>query len=236
MVCNIPQEPWKGAEIYCSLDAPSNFPDTPPKNLIYYTPNGLFVASPKERGPVCVSIGEFHPEKWRKVVGMHGFILNGIVNAFVCYQAVENSGGIRVLKRPNDVRKLLAKQSKNYNQDHNSYIHKIFEAFIKSHPELEAVKRLVKIRMGADPADLTKDNVSETSSSTDTLSSASESAACPLSRKSENKKEEPRSPANKEDPTPPTQLSTENSTNNTDKPEKVLEDLSDYVDELLDDM
>ena len=275
MICNIPQNPWKKGEYYCSFEAPNDFPSSPPKNLEYYTPNGLFEGGShsRERGPVCVSIGEFHPEKWRKVIGMHGFILNGIVNAFICYPAVENSGGIRVIRQTNDVRELLAIRSKKYNKDHNPNIYQIFEDFIKSHPELTAVKRLKKVREGIDPATLTidvpRDNIIENSTNTKNCSTIQPSLSAhanqlpectPLQtveekkqdpgeeeekkqdpKEEEEKKQDPREEEEKKQEMPinlisETKPSTENCNNNSDEIKIDFDGLSEYVDDLLDNL
>lgn len=147
MVCNL-EPPWEKGEFYFELIAPGNFPVHPPA-LTCLTVNGLYGLG----GKICVSIGEFHKDAWRKSLGMPGFIRNGIVNGMICFQIMEESGGIRITKVPNSVKATRSRQSYGFNKQKNAALFRKFESFIAANPQLRAVKRLKLTRAGVPAED-----------------------------------------------------------------------------------
>jgi len=112
---------WEGGEYMFKLTLPPNFPINPP-SLEVLTPNGLYVPG----GKICVSIGEFHKQNWRRALGIHGFVRNGIVNGFICFDVMEKSGGIRLVASSSATKRHHAAESKAFNR---KYFKKITEQF-----------------------------------------------------------------------------------------------------------
>jgi ubiquitin-protein ligase len=68
---------YVGGEYLCELTAPPSFPFNPPSFKVL-TPNGVYIPDQK----VCISIGEYHSQNYRAVLGMSGFakqIISGII-------------------------------------------------------------------------------------------------------------------------------------------------------------
>jgi ubiquitin-protein ligase len=152
MVCNLP-DPWDGAELYFKLIVKDNFPEEPPE-FHSMTPNGLY----EPGGRICISIGEFHkndsPTKdgisygWRKCLGINGFIECGIINSLIDHEAIEESGGIRILKTPKNGIVNFSKKSRNFNQKNFENLYEKFETHMAEHPDLNAIKMLTHTRSG----------------------------------------------------------------------------------------
>jgi ubiquitin-protein ligase len=92
--------PWERAEIIFQLNIPDTFPHMPPE-LRCLTPNGLFA---ENSGKICISIGEFHAREhdssggvgWRPCLGIHGFVVSGLINALLNFEEIQESGGFGI--------------------------------------------------------------------------------------------------------------------------------------------
>jgi ubiquitin-protein ligase len=109
---------FKGGQYIFTLEAPETFPHRPP-TFSFDTPNGVFDHSAKK---ICISIGEFHAEDtskdggtgWRPTLGMSGFIISAI-NCLRFFD--KNSHGIGVNVQSDEVKKILAGKSIQYNKN-----------------------------------------------------------------------------------------------------------------------
>jgi len=162
MACALPGI-WRGGEYIFRLSVGDEFPQAPPK-LECLTENGLFGRG----GAICVSIGEFHRESWRPSLGMSGFAKDGIVNGFIVFDALDESGGIRInpLRQSKiakseypRVRAELAAASRSFNRARLGAIAERFEELIESGTTpngspFEASRRIKLIRGGTDPQEI----------------------------------------------------------------------------------
>jgi len=139
LVQNLP-EPFIDGEFLFLLKIPDDFPEDPP-SLIALTPNGVMEIG----GRVCVSLGEFHKDQhfktntkghfgWIPSLGISGFVLQGIVNALLNF--TEGDRGVRLNNLPPEDKQKLAKESKQYNIEHNSHIKDLFIIHRECFPNL----------------------------------------------------------------------------------------------------
>lgn len=140
LIKNLP-EPYEKGEFLFKLIIPDDFPDNPP-SLIALTPNGLLEMG----GKICVSVGEFHSNDhyktnsrgqygWIPSLGIGGFILQGVVNALLSFTGSEQ--GVRLNNQPDYIKKELAKNSKQFNIDNNSYISQLLDIHRECFPTLK---------------------------------------------------------------------------------------------------
>lgn len=105
-----------GGEYLASIKLPSEFPFKPPTFQIL-TPNGVYGTD----GPVCISIGEFHADKYNAAAGVRGFC-EELVNGIICWDLL--GGGIRIIAKQNTLKQKreMAKASRKYNEDNHANI------------------------------------------------------------------------------------------------------------------
>ena len=143
LVKNLP-EPYIRCEYYFKIELPDNFPEEPP-TLIALTPNGVMLTG----GQVCVSVGVFHKNDhmksssrghygWNPSLGISGFVLQGIVNALLCFN--EKDVGVRLKNESNETKNKLAIESSEYNMIYNERINDLFEIHKEQFPDLEIYK------------------------------------------------------------------------------------------------
>src|SRR6185295_7079813 len=60
---------FKGGEYLVRIELPDDFPRSAPPRFYFMTPQGLYDVEKI----VCISIGEFHKDKYRSVLGVAGF-------------------------------------------------------------------------------------------------------------------------------------------------------------------
>ena len=109
-VANLGGRCASGEYIFC-LRVPPGFPTKPP-SLEALTPNGVYGLG----GKICISIGEFHADRWRPAIGMLGFARE-VLNGMLCPSALGGTGGIRILATPAHLAQspALAAGSRGYN-------------------------------------------------------------------------------------------------------------------------
>ena len=103
---------FKDGEYLVKMVAHENYPYTSPR-FYFLTPNGVYGID----GKVCISIGEFHENKYPPHIGMDGFARQ-LISGMVCYN--ELGSGIRIVTNAHSKkdREDLAKRSKQYNKLH----------------------------------------------------------------------------------------------------------------------
>ena len=111
-------EPFKTGEYIFRLTANNEFPHKPP-SFDFITPNGVYDIG----GKICISISEFHNDNWRPSLGMAGFATQ-VYNGLICFEELKY--GIRILTTNCDQKKLLAFQSKAYNEQNVTDIYRRF--------------------------------------------------------------------------------------------------------------
>ena len=138
--------PFKYGEYIFKLTAPDEFPSQPPR-FEFCTINGVFELG----GPICISIGEFHPDDkagihgaygWRGSLGMPGFareVVNGLIN----FKDLE---GIRIRIEPDFQKTVYATKSRHRNEKNMSRIYSLFETVIQDFPDIEPVRNAINAR------------------------------------------------------------------------------------------
>lgn len=112
-------EPYTEGQYLFTMTAPNDFPFKPP-NFQCLTPNGFY----EPGGSICISIGSFHSNNYRPVLGMMGFA-EQIMAGMLEYK--DMGSGIRLLKTSDETKASLAKASKQYNAAHHSNIMRLFD-------------------------------------------------------------------------------------------------------------
>jgi ubiquitin-protein ligase len=129
-------EPYKGGEyiakLTCLYKKNKQFPHIPPR-FEMLTPNGVYDIG----GPICISIGEFHMDQYRAVLGLIGF-MSEVMNGLICYDTL--GGGIRIRESSYEDKKLYARNSYKYNWDRYPHLMEKFVEFDEQYPNLEVVK------------------------------------------------------------------------------------------------
>jgi ubiquitin-conjugating enzyme E2 J2 len=111
-----------GGEYLVRMLAPADFPGSPPQ-FFFMTENGLYDVECK----ICISIGEYHKDQYRAVLGMSGFADN-LVSGMVGWNEMGN--GINILKTNADKKKQLALKSTKTNiEKHGELVKKIKDAY-----------------------------------------------------------------------------------------------------------
>ncbi len=109
-----------GGEYIVRIELPGDFPENPP-HFYFLTPQGLYGLD-KE---VCISIGRFHPDNYRAVLGVKGFC-NNLVSGLIGWRDIND--GIRILNTSVEEKKALAAASREYNRTHYSNILALIES------------------------------------------------------------------------------------------------------------
>lgn len=99
---------FKGGEFLVKLVAPDEFPDKPP-GFHFMTPTGIFAVE----GDICISIGKYHANNYRPVLGMHGFA-DEIMNSLVTWKSLGHGIGIEPNATLDQIR-LCTSKSRAYN-------------------------------------------------------------------------------------------------------------------------
>lgn len=105
------------------LKFPKDYPYKPP-SIMLFTPNGRFQINTK----ICLSNSEFHPESWSPL-----WNLSNILTGFVSFMT-EESKGIGSFSTSEEHRKLLAKQSLQFNC-RNPQFRKLFPKYYQEHKD-----------------------------------------------------------------------------------------------------
>ena len=79
------------------------------------TPNGVYAIDSN----ICISIGKYHPENYRAVLGVSGFTEN-IMSGMVGWKDLD--GGIGLMNTTAGEKKKFAMDSRAYNAQHYSHI------------------------------------------------------------------------------------------------------------------
>lgn len=102
---------YKGGLYMGSLELPNEYPFAPPK-IKMITPNGRLRADGKS---LCFSFSDWHPESWNPALGIRAIIL-GVISFF--YEERNTAGA---LKKSNEDREQLAKESIQFNRRNKDY-------------------------------------------------------------------------------------------------------------------
>lgn len=100
---------YVGGEYLARCDLPNDFPMNPP-SFYLMTPNGLYVPNAN----TCVSIGKYHSQNYRPVLGVHGFCEN-IISGLIGWETI--GSGMGLVKTTIAEKKRLAKDSVRYNAE-----------------------------------------------------------------------------------------------------------------------
>lgn len=106
----------EGGEYIFEVKATDKFPHDPP-TFKALTENGVYGLGQK----CCISIGEYHKDQYKGVLGMRGFcveLCNGLMN----HKYLTELGGINLLKSSDTKLKQLARDSIAYNNKNNKRI------------------------------------------------------------------------------------------------------------------
>lgn len=116
------EDELKDGEYLFMIRAMSTFPASPPI-FIAITPNGVF--EPLKRP--CISIGEYHKERWVPALGMSGFI-DSLMSTLVSWRCLGE--GININKTTPEEKKQFAIKSKEFNyQKYPELMQKINESY-----------------------------------------------------------------------------------------------------------
>jgi ubiquitin-conjugating enzyme E2 J2 len=114
---------FDGGEYLIRVKAPQKYPDAPPE-FWFLTPNGVYDINKK----VCISIGEYHKTDGHLPgLGMHGFT-EQLWNGLICWKDLGD--GISLLTTSIPEKKILAFDSRAYNEKHNPEIVKRFDELV----------------------------------------------------------------------------------------------------------
>lgn len=106
---------FEGGEYLVRVILPIGFPATEPPQFYFLTPNGLYGVETK----VCISIGEWHKDSYRAVLGVIGFC-DQLVSGLIGWKTM--GGGIEILSTTAKEKAKLAAASRKYNADNNAEI------------------------------------------------------------------------------------------------------------------
>jgi ubiquitin-protein ligase len=123
------------------VTAPPGFPQKPPE-FTALTPNGVFEIN----GPLCISIGKYHPQNYAQALGMDGFMRN----AAMCLATFDSEiHGIGVTILPAAEQQRLANRSLAYNAGLEGKAGRgraLVEEAIAAHPDFLAARLLLARR------------------------------------------------------------------------------------------
>lgn len=96
-----------GGEYIVQIRATEKYPYDPPQ-FFFYTPNGVYKTNEK----ICISIGEYHKDKFPAAKGMGGFAQE-LVNGLIAWWDLQ--GGINILDTTIEAKYSYAKMSRIWN-------------------------------------------------------------------------------------------------------------------------
>lgn len=109
---------WENGYFLFKLEAPNDFPTSPPSFYAQHS-NGVYGVNVK----CCISIGEFHSDQYRGVLGMRGFAVE-LANGMMNWEFLTKLGGINLLRT-------TAEEKKNISQNSLQYIAENFPEQLK---------------------------------------------------------------------------------------------------------
>lgn len=122
---------YENCEFLVKIKIPASFPNNPPE-FYFMTPNGVYETDAK----VCISIGEFHSDNFRPVLGISGFVIN-LISGFIAWS--ELTKGIRLIKTSISEKKTLSNNSKEYNIKYNKTIIDLIENNYKEYSKNQKI-------------------------------------------------------------------------------------------------
>lgn len=136
---------FEGGEYLVRMFAPADFPGSPPQ-FFFMTENGLYDTEKK----ICISIGEYHKDQYRAVLGMSGFADN-LVSGMVGWNEMGHGINILHTKAP-EKKKLAAASVETNNARYGPLVKKIKDAYAeysKAWPQTDENIAMLK-RLGVD--------------------------------------------------------------------------------------
>lgn len=109
---------WEGGVYLLKIIMGDTFPMQPPKFYLY-TPNGVYKTGTTA---LCISIGHFHAENWRPVLGLIGFakeIANGMMNREFL---IELGGLGLVTSTPKEIKSLAQSSLQSIASEHGKLL------------------------------------------------------------------------------------------------------------------
>jgi len=103
-----PDGEFKGGQFLVRLEIDKKDPLGKPPVFYFLTPNGLYGVNAK----VCVSIGEYHADQYRAVLGPAGFVMN-LISGMIGYK--DMGTGISILKTTREEKRKFAADSVSHN-------------------------------------------------------------------------------------------------------------------------
>ncbi|KAG7664716.1 UBC6 [[Candida] subhashii] len=119
-----PNTPFTGGQYHGILRFPSEYPFKPP-SISMITPNGRFATNTR----LCLSMSDYHPDTWNPAWSV-ATILTGLLSFMTGDETTTGS-----INTSENVKKRLAKDSKNWNNNEN-------QRFIKQFPEIVMKNKL----------------------------------------------------------------------------------------------
>ena len=151
---------YEGGEYLVRQIAPENFPFSPP-SFYFMTHNGVY----DYEKTVCISIGEFHADEYRSVLGMGGFA-NQLISGMVGYKTMGT--GISILDTTIEQKKNFAQSSYKYNRkQYPEIIKQIEDSFAEYSVKWTNVPEPMRLKLGlkeniVDPVVLNSSNQTTT--------------------------------------------------------------------------
>jgi len=108
---------FASGEYIIKLTMPVEFPNKPP-SFVCLTPNGLYDIG----GKICISIGEFHSQRYKPSEGILGFCTS-VISGFLDWKTLGN--GIRLTSTTLEQKKKYARNSAAYNNEKHPEIVKL---------------------------------------------------------------------------------------------------------------
>lgn len=99
---------------------PTTYPDSPP-DFMMLTPSGRFLTEEK----ICLSNSTYHSDEWTPEWNIHGTL-----NGFLSIMTDDKERGISHISRSPEERKVMAKESIEYNRKHHPNLIKMFKRFL----------------------------------------------------------------------------------------------------------
>ncbi len=132
-------EPFIHGQYLFKFTIPKDFPMKPPR-VEALTPNGVFELG----GPFCISVGDFHKDKWMPSLGITGFARQ-VWNAMLFFDQddARPHKTVRILHTSNVSKKTYAIESAMYNRTNWPLLMSKFDEYAKSYPDYLAVKKYV---------------------------------------------------------------------------------------------
>ena len=141
-IYNLDDQRYKGGEYYGLVRMDPDYPYKPPIYYMY-TPNGRFVTGQK----ICTTNSNFHPDEWKPTWSM-GAIFRGFLSLFL-EDNTTAPVGFNHLRTTKEEKQRLARQSKEYNREHNSTL---FECFASGENVIDSrTPEPIKIKLKKKP-------------------------------------------------------------------------------------